>query len=129
MEVGKSESLAKLVQNNQKVADQDLNGAGQRSLASAETLIAAATGGNVISSGEVKGVTLAMQGALACYGRGGLGEWFVQAIAADAQEHPMKYVAAGIGLTALHPAVGAEMKLLLGIAAKACQAVDSAQQY
>jgi hypothetical protein len=65
-----------MVQGNQKVADQDLNGAGQRSLASAESMIGAATRGTVVSTGEVRGVTAATQAAsngLGYEGRNGVG--------------------------------------------------------
>ncbi|MFZ5501248.1 MAG: RHS repeat-associated core domain-containing protein, partial [Candidatus Micrarchaeota archaeon] len=63
VETGKSEALAAMVQSNQAVADQDLNGAGQRQMASAEDMIRAAMGGQVTSSREVNGITMATQEA------------------------------------------------------------------
>jgi RHS repeat-associated protein len=63
VETGKSEALGQMVQGNQAVANQDLNGAGQHQVASPGAMIGAATGGSVVSSVEIRGITGATQAA------------------------------------------------------------------
>jgi len=92
-------------------------------------MIGAATGGSVVSSGNVKGISPGMQSFLKGSYHENFGKLFLSSVGQDAQEHPLKYAAAGIAITALNPAVGAEMKILLGIAASACKTVDAAQHY